>query len=105
MQINFGDVVELLKSDVSLRQMLPELTKIVRLILTVPVTTCSAERAFSGLRRLKTYLRNTMSQTRLNNIAVLNRHRSYVEAVDIDNILDEFISKCTVRQNTFAMRS
>lgn len=106
MQINnFGDVVELLQSDVSLRQMLPELTKIVRLILTVPVTTCSAERAFSGLRRLKTYLRNTMSQTRLNNIAVLNCHRSYVEAVDIDNILDEFISKCTVRQNTFAMRS
>ena len=106
MQINnFGDVVELLQSDVSLRQMLPELTKIVCLILTVPVTTCSAERAFSGLRRLKTYLRNTMSQTRLNNIAVLNCHRSYVEAVDIDNILDEFISKCTVRQNTFAMRS
>jgi hypothetical protein len=27
--------------------------KHVRLILTVPVTTCSAERAFSGLRRLK----------------------------------------------------
>lgn len=46
-----------------------------------------------------------MSQTRLNNIAVLNCHRSYVEAVDIDNILDEFISKCTVRQNTFAMKS
>lgn len=102
---SFGDVVELLQSDATLSQMLPELTKVVRLILTVPVTTCTAERAFSGLRRLKTYLRSTMTQTRLNTIAVLNCHRSYLEAIDIDTVLDEFISRCTVRQNTFAMKS
>lgn len=105
MQVStLGDVVQLLQSDATLRGMLPELTKIVRLILTVPVTMCSAERGFSGLRRLKSYLRNTMTSTRLNNIAVLNCHRSYLEAVDIDQILNEFISKNTVRLNTFAMK-
>jgi len=103
-QVNtFGDVVGLLQSDVTLCHMLPELIKIVRLILTVPVTTCTAERAFSGLRRLKSYLRNTMSQTRLNNIAVLNCHRTYLDRVVIDSILDEFITRCSVRQNTFAV--
>lgn len=99
-----GDVAQLLQSDATLRGMLPELVKIIRLILTVPVTTCSSERAFSGLRRLKTYLRSTMTSTRLNNIAVLNCHRSYLEAVEIDQILNEFISKNTVRLNTFAMK-
>lgn len=105
LQVNtFGDVVEVLKSDATLRTMLPELTKVVRLVLTVPVTTCTAERAFSGLRRLKTYLRSTMTQTRLNSMAVLNCHRAYLEDMDIDAIVDEFISKCTVRQNTFAVK-
>ena len=56
-----------------------------------------------GLRRLKSYLRNTMSQTRLNNIAVLNCHRAYLDTVVIDSILDEFITRCSVRQNTFAV--
>lgn len=33
--------------------------------LTLPVTTCSAERSFSELRLLKTFLRSTMSDERL----------------------------------------
>jgi len=37
---------------------------------TIPVTTCAAERSFSGLRRLKTYLRSTLSQVRLNSTAL-----------------------------------
>jgi hypothetical protein len=83
--------------------MLPELAKTVRLILTVPVTACTAERAFSGLRRLKTYLRNTMTQTRLNDTAILNCHRSYLESIDVEEIMNNFISNSTVRQNTFAV--
>ena len=34
----------------------------------------TAERSFSALRRLKSYLRSTMGQERLNNIAILNVH-------------------------------
>ena len=30
------------------------------ILAVIPATSCSAERSFSGLRRLKTYLRNTM---------------------------------------------
>lgn len=72
-------------------RLIPTLPVTTRLIPTLPVTTCSAKRAFSGLRQLKNYLRNTMTQTRLN-MAILNCHRSYLEAVDIDVILDEFIT-------------
>ena len=53
------------------------------------LTTCCAERAFSSL---KTYLRSTMTQKRLNSMAVLNCHHTYLDAIDIDKISDEFIS-------------
>jgi hypothetical protein len=89
--------VNILKTDSTTRKSLPELTKAVRLILT-------AERSFSALRRLKTYLRFTMTQRRLINIALLNFHKSYVETIDADTIIDAFVSRSTVRRNTFAAR-
>ena len=100
---NVGDIVDILKEDASLKQLLPELTKAVRLILTVPVTTCAAERSSSALRRLKTYLRSTMTQTRLNSIDVLSCHQDYVGRIDVvEAVVNEFIRRCSVRRNTFA---
>lgn len=101
---NFGEIVNILKTDSTTRKLLPELTKAVRLILTVPVTTCSAERSFSALRRLKTYLRSTMTQRRLNNIALLAVHKSFVETIDVERIIDDFVSRSSVRRNTFAAK-
>ena len=47
--------------------MLPEVHKLLRLYLTVPVTTSTSERLLSALKRLLTYLRATMTEKRLNN--------------------------------------
>lgn len=98
----FGDIVEILRSDATMRCPLSELTTAVHLMLTVPVTSCTAERSFSGLRRLKTYLRSTMSQARLNHVAILNCHQELLDAVDIESAVTEFVAKCSVRRNTFA---
>ena len=99
---SLGDVIDVLRTDVSMKQLLPELTKAVRLILTLPVTTCTAERSLSALRRLKPDIRSTMTQSRLNSIAILNCHQSYLDRVNVDAVMDEFISRCTLRRNTFA---
>ena len=42
-----------------------------QIALTMGVSSASAERSFSSLRRIKTYLRSTMIQDRLSNLAVL----------------------------------
>jgi len=51
------------------------------------------ERSFSSLRRLKTYLRNSMSQQRLNHLAVLHVHRDRLYSIDVDVTAREFVAK------------
>ena len=57
-----ADVIEALHSN-RLFEMVPEFSKVVSILTVIPATSCSAERSFSGLRRLKTYLHNTMGQS------------------------------------------
>ena len=73
--------------------MIPELQKVLRILAVIPATSCSAERSFSSLRRLKTYLRNTMTQERLSDLALLHIETSYVNQViseDMDKMTDAF---------------
>lgn len=42
------------------KTMLSEVDRLVRLYLTIPLTTCTSERSFSTLRRLKSYPRSTI---------------------------------------------
>ena len=47
-----------------------EVVKLVKLLLVCPASVASAERSFSGLRRLKTWLRSSISQERLTHLAI-----------------------------------
>ena len=43
---------------------------ILQILISVPISSASCERSISTLRNLKTYLRNTMVQDRLNGLAL-----------------------------------
>ena len=73
--------------------MFPEFSNVVHILAVIPATSCSAERSFSALRRLKTYLRSTMGQQRVSNITLINIEMAYVNSVvnnDMDRIIDIF---------------
>ena len=73
--------------------MFPEFSDVVHILAVIPATSCSAERSFSALRRLKNYLRSTIGQKRVSNIALINTERAYANAVvnnDMDRIIDIF---------------
>lgn len=53
----------------------PNILCMLTLFLTLPVTTCSCERSFSALRRLKTWLRSSMTAERLTGLAMMHVHR------------------------------
>jgi hypothetical protein len=63
----------------SMKVAFPNLCKICQFILTVPVSSASAERSFSTMKRVKTYLRSTMSDNRLSNLCLLSIERSLSE--------------------------
>lgn len=55
-----------------LMQTVPEATKLVQLVLTIPAMTVSVERTFSALKRLKTYRRNETDQGQLSSLAIIS---------------------------------
>ena len=73
------------------RTMFDQINKLLHILLTIPVTTATAERSFSTLRRLKTYLRSTMSQSRLNHLMILHIHKNRTDELNILDIAKEFI--------------
>lgn len=56
------------------KNMLSEIDKLLKILFTIPITSATAERGFSSFRRLKTFLRSTMTQCRLNNLFLLYVH-------------------------------
>ncbi|KYN21477.1 hypothetical protein ALC57_06090 [Trachymyrmex cornetzi] len=75
----------------------------IKLLLTIPATSCTAKRSFSALRRLKTYLRPTyLLPILLNSTAVLHIHSDVARNHNLEAIMDEFISRNKIRSSTFA---
>ncbi|KAL4104264.1 hypothetical protein QTP88_019573 [Uroleucon formosanum] len=68
--------------------MYPNMYESLKILAIIPIFTATAERSFSTLRRLKTYLRNTTSESRLVGLTLLATHRD----IDIpdDILLDKF---------------
>ena len=56
------------------------------------MTSCEAERCFSTLKRVKTFLRNTISEDRLNALAMLSIEKNLVrDSIDFNqNVIDIF---------------
>ena len=64
-----------------------------RILLTIPVTVTSAERSFSKLKLIKTYLRTTMSQERLSGLAMISIENEYLDKLNYDDLIEDFASK------------
>ena len=73
--------------------MFPNVLLAYKILLTIPVTVASAERSFSKLKILKSYLRSTMSQERLNGLAIVSIESKFLADVDYDKIIDVFAAR------------
>ncbi|XP_061925575.1 zinc finger MYM-type protein 1-like isoform X1 [Entelurus aequoreus] len=80
-------------------QTVPEATKLLQLVLTVPATTASEERSFSALKRIKTYSRNRTDQGRLSSLAVISIETERLLQLKKDKedfykqVIDAFVQK------------
>ena len=79
----------------------PNIQALLRLYLTPPLTSCTAERSFSAMRRIKTWLRSTMTQQRFENLMILHVHKELTEEINSKQVLNEFISRKESRKIEF----
>lgn len=68
----------------------PNLSIALRVLLTLPVTVASGERSFSALKLIKTYLRSTMSQERLSDLAVISIEQHVRRKLDMEDVITAF---------------
>ena len=69
----------------------PAVSTMHRLFGTLPVTTATAERTFSSLKRLKTYLRSTSEQERLSSLGLLACNPTV--PIDEARIIDKYAQR------------
>ena len=72
-----------------------------KLLLVMPATNASSERSFSALRKIKTYLRTTMTQQHLNNLMLLHVNKEKIHALDLLQVGREFVTGREGRLRTF----
>jgi hypothetical protein len=70
----------------------PATKKAILISLALPCTTSNIERSFSTLRRVKTWLRSTMTENRLNGLCMLSVHRTMVQKTK-DTIESEVLKR------------
>ena len=83
------------------RALLSEICIIAKLILVMPARNAVSERSFSALRRVKTYLRSTMKQTRLNHLMILHVHKDITDSLNLNDIGNEFVRCSEHRLSVF----
>ena len=98
---NVRTIADVLQQSEIYGNFLSEINKAVKLYFTFPVTSATAERSFSSLRKIKTFLRSTMTPCRLNNLFILYIHTAKTDDLDLLTIARHFVSVNSRRLNYF----
>ena len=99
----FAHVRSLLKKERAVLRLLPQVVNLTQLVCVLPCSTATPERSFSQLRRIKSYLRSSMNQERLNHAMVAVIHGEHLDNIDLMKLITEFILRNEERRATFKL--
>ena len=100
---NFEEIVRDLQSTPQHQRLICNVITIIRLVLTNGSTSATAERSFSMARRMKTWLRSTMTQKRFNSLAVLNTHKEILDELSLVEVGNDIVDGRPNRWNEFGV--
>ncbi|XP_065680610.1 zinc finger MYM-type protein 1-like [Hydra vulgaris] len=83
------DVYKMIKTE-KLQELFPYVDIALRIYLCSPTSNCSAERSFSALKRVKSYLRSRMTSDRLNRLAILSIESVLTIDMNFNDIINTF---------------
>jgi hypothetical protein len=79
--------------DNELHSTFPNVLTVLKIFLCLMVTNCTGERSFSTLKRVKSSLRSTMGDTRLNNLCIMCIESQILRTIDFHDIIADFARK------------
>lgn len=88
---HFSTLFEVL--DACPRDIFPKMNGLLRALLTLPMTSCTVERLFSAVNRIKTCTRATMLTGRLNSLSLLSFEKELTDSLQYSDIFKVFNSK------------
>ena len=68
----------------------PNAEVLLKFFRTIPLSSASGESSFSVLKRVKNYLRSTMGEDRMNDMAILYIEKDIFNQINTDKVIDEF---------------
>lgn len=83
------DILNGIKNN-AMENLVPNAVIAYRIFLTSPVSVATGERSFSKLKIIKNYLRNSMSQERLNGLAIISIEHEIAGSIQYEDIIEEF---------------
>ena len=95
---NFPDEQKLTKLLLDTLARFESVRKLLQIALTLPVTSCEAERYFSVMMILKNRLRSTMVDERLNGLALTDFFHKDID-IDPEAVIDNF-ARCIAKKRT-----
>lgn len=88
-----GKWYKLIVTNDGLKETFPNLETILKIFLTIPISNASGERSFSALKRIKNYLRTTLSEDHLNDLAILYIESDSLKNISYDKLIDTFAAQ------------
>ena len=98
------DLIQLLqKLDYSRKVAMSEVIKVAKILLVMPATNAISERSFSAMKRVKTYLRSTTTDNRMNHLMVLHVHKKRVDSTNLIDVANEFVERVEGRKHIWTI--
>lgn len=83
------------------RDLIHVVVLLAKLVLVMPATNSTSERSFSAMSRVKSYLRSTISQERLNSLMTLHVNKEFTDNIDLCAVGNDFVCRSERRYHIF----
>ena len=96
-------VCEVLNKKPTSKKCLPEILKLLQIYFNIALVSASAERSFSVMKRIKTWLRSSTTDNSFNNRMFANIHKNLLDNINLHAVADDFVKASQIRINYFGL--
>lgn len=84
-----------------LKSVFPNLYQVIQIGVTLPISSASTERSFSKLKIVKTRLRSTMTQNKLEDLLIISYESDI--SVQTENVVNNFAKRSSVLSKALSL--